>query len=189
MPELCFITTCMGRLAHLQQTLGRLVSQAHSSCIVVDYSCAEQCGKWVEQTYPQAKVIRVPGERYFRLSDARNVGAASADAPWLCLVDADVRLDPRFAEAVLPLLQPGFYLRANPWSKGLWGTVICTRQDFDKVDGYDEVFQGWGAEDDEFYGRLNWLGLKLKGFPASLLEQLTHSDDLRCKTMLPRISS
>ena len=121
------------------------MAQPGASCIVVDYSCPERCGDWVEQTYPQVQVIRVPGKSHFHLAHARNLGAREANAPWLCFIDADIALASSFTEAVLPLLRPGHFYRADPCETGLVGTVLCSRADFAGIDGYDEVIQGWGA--------------------------------------------
>ena len=75
MADLCFVTTCMGRLAALRQSLGPMVAQG-GSCIVVEYSCPESAGDWVEANHKAARVIRVPGQDRFNASAARNVGAA-----------------------------------------------------------------------------------------------------------------
>jgi glycosyltransferase involved in cell wall biosynthesis len=171
----------MGRLHHLQETLGTWVNQPGTSCVVVDYSCPDRCGDWVEQNYPQVQVIRVTGQSHFHAAHARNVGASAAEAPWLCFIDGDIALAPAFAETVIPLLRPGHYFRVLPHGGEVAGTFICQRADFAKVEGYDEVFQGWGVEDADLYGRLKWLGLSETGFPAHLLRPLSHDDGVRVR--------
>jgi glycosyltransferase involved in cell wall biosynthesis len=179
MSDICFITTCMGRLAHLRETLGQATAQRDASCVVVDYSCPERCGEWVERSYPQVRVVRPVGETRFQVAAARNLGAQAADAPWLCFFDADIVVDPFFAEAVRPMLQPGCYYVVNPWTKGLTGMMVCSRADFDRAGGYDEVIQGWGCEDTDLYVRMGLLGVKQRAFPAHLVRQLSHGDDVR----------
>jgi glycosyltransferase involved in cell wall biosynthesis len=179
MHDICFITTCMGRLAHLQQTLGAAVAQPGCSCVVVDYSCPEQCGVWVEQHYPQVKVVRVANQSFFSLTRARNAGAAAADAPWLCFFDADVILSPDFARQVAPTLRAGHYYLAQPRKRGLSGTVICTRDDFRQLGGYDDVIQGWGEDDMDFYSRLLRRGLRPLDFPSQLLTLIEHDNQMR----------
>jgi len=183
-PEICFITTCMGRLAHLRQSLERAVAQPRASQVVVDYSCPEQCGDWVERSFPFVTVVRVPGAAHFQLARARNLGARAASsqaatAPWLCFLDADILLAPSFTEAVVPLLQPGSFYLASPWNKVLCGTMICARKGFDGAGGYDERIQGWGCEDEELYSRFRLFGMTPATFPASLLGPIQHGDDLR----------
>src|SRR5437762_7944 len=104
MSDLCLITTCMGRLAHLQQSLGAAAAQSGCSCVLVDYSCPERCGDWAQQHHPTVKVVRVANQTQFSPSRARNAAMAAADAPWLCFFDADVILTPDFAARIRPLL-------------------------------------------------------------------------------------
>ena len=104
--------------------MGSVVSQGRSSCIVVDYSCPQACGAWVECNHPGVKVVRVPGRTHFCLSWARNAGAVAADSPWLCFLDADVTADPSFTDSLLPRLQPGHYYRAEPIHPELCGAIV-----------------------------------------------------------------
>src|SRR5262245_54418958 len=94
---LTLVTCCMGRLAHLRQSLPAMAAQPNCSCVVVDYSCPEQCGDWVAEAFPQVTVVRVPGRASYSPSAARNRGAAAADTPWFCFIDADVIPSGRFA--------------------------------------------------------------------------------------------
>ena len=132
-------------------------------------------------SYPQVQVVRVKDRSRFQLTHARNVGAQAAKAPWLCFIDADVFMEPSFTETVLPLLRPGRFYKATAIDSGLCGTVLCPRDDFARIDGYDEVFQGYGFEDSDFYGRLRWVGLVQDGLPAHLLSSLPHDNELRVK--------
>jgi glycosyltransferase involved in cell wall biosynthesis len=179
MPEICFITTCMSRLAHLQETLPTALAQSRASCVVVDYSCPQHCGNWIEQTCRTVRVVRVPNRDRFSPAHARNIGAEAANAPWICFFDADVALDLSFTDAMLPRLRPGHYYRAHPYRDELCGTVICSRDDFARAGGYDVVFQGWGWEDVDLYDRFRLLGLREEGFPSRLVRSIPHGDELR----------
>src|SRR5262245_39656126 len=182
MASLCFITTCMGRLAYLKKTLGQVVSQEDSSCVVVDYSCPDRCGEWVEATYPEARVVRVPGEKTFNRSIAANAGSRAADTPWICLHGCDISFDPRFAKQIIPMLRAGYYYCPEPISDpGLCGTFISSRQDFERIGGYDQIYRGWGDEDLDVYCALEYIGLKRNTFPAGWLYHIPHGDDLRVK--------
>src|SRR5262249_21189057 len=108
--RLGFIISCMGRLADLHQTLGRFVAQPDCSCVVVDYSCPERSGEWVAANYPSVRVVRVEGRAEFQRAEACNLGAAAADAHWLCFTDADIQIAPNFAQAIFPRLEAGCYL-------------------------------------------------------------------------------
>jgi glycosyltransferase involved in cell wall biosynthesis len=181
MAALAFVTTCMGRLAALRQTLGPMLRQPGSSCVVVDYSCPDGAGDWVEANHPQVRVVRVPGRSRFNASAARNAGARHADAPWICFVDSDVVLEQGFIEAVLPTLQPGGFYRAWSDDRGLGGTFVCSRTDYDRAGGYDEVYPCWGEEDNDLYDALEFLGLEARALPASMIRHLAHDDDARTR--------
>jgi len=179
MNQLCFITTCMGRLAHLQQSLPRLAGQPGTTCVVVDYSCPEGCGDWVAATHPGVRVVRVPERARFSVCEARNLGAAGVTAPWLGFIDADVVLDAAFSRVVLPQLRPRTYYRAVPPIAELGGTMVCPRADFERVGGYDEVIRDWGREDLDLYDRFDLCGLARGAITANLMTPLRHDDGLR----------
>jgi glycosyltransferase involved in cell wall biosynthesis len=171
----------MGRLHVLEQTLGPMVDQPGVSCVVVDYSCPDGAGDWVETHYPSARVIRVPGETRFNASAARNAGARQADADWIAFVDSDVVLDPGFVAAILPILAPGGFYRTFSADRGLGGTFVCARADFERVGGYDEVYPCWGEEDNDLFDALQFAGVEPRELPKRLLRHLAHGDDERTR--------
>ena len=179
MADLCYITTCKGRLAHLKQTLPRVVGQPGLSCVVVDYSCPDGTAGWVASNFPQVRIVRVEGESGFNLSRARNIGARAADATWLGFFDADILLALEFASVVVPQLVPGRFYRSHPVTYQTWGSIICHRDDFAAVGGYDEAYVGWGGEDDDLVAGLILAGRQAAGFPAALLSEIPHSDEER----------
>jgi glycosyltransferase involved in cell wall biosynthesis len=179
MSDLCFITTCRSRLASLKESLPTFVAQPKTSCVVVDYDCPQNTAAWVKKNFPMVRVVHATDCPRFELSRARNLGAEAADAPWLCFVDADVQLAPKFAATVLPLLEPRCFYQSDPRPPELWGTCICHRDDFRRIEGYDDVLQGWGAEDGDFYARLKMIGTRLRTFAAELLTPLPHDPEAR----------
>jgi hypothetical protein len=170
----------MGRLGALRQTLGPMLAQG-GSCVVVDYSCPERAGDWVLAFHPSARLVRVPGQTRFNASRARNIGARHTTASWICFVDSDVVLAPGFSEAVLPALMPGGYYRAFSSDRGLGGTFICSRVDFERVGGYDEMYRCWGEEDNDLYDALQFIGLEQRELPERLLRHLAHDDGERTR--------
>ncbi len=182
MSALCFVTSCMGRLRALRQTLGSVDAQLDSTVVVVDYSCPEGSGDWVESAYPGVRVVRESGQTRYNHSRSRNLGARAATDQWLCFCDADILFAPTFAAAVVPMLHRGHYYRPDPLDDlGIWGTFVCHRADFERVGGYDEVYQGWGDEDMDLYDALEMAGVKRQNFSASLLRHLPHDDAERVR--------
>jgi glycosyltransferase involved in cell wall biosynthesis len=178
---LSIITTCKGRLDHLKQSLPRMVAQPGTETIVVDYDCPEGAGDWVAQHYPQVRVVRVKGVEGFNASHARNIGARAAVTPWLGFFDADILLAERFSVSVMPALRNGNFYRASPVTLQTWGSIICHRDDFFRVNGYDEAYSGWGGEDDDLLAMLALQGITGYGYSAELLNEVSHDDEQRTR--------
>ena len=175
MASLCFVTTCMGRLGTLRQSLEPMLRQG-GSCVVVDYSCPDGAGDWVRANHPSARLIRVDDQAQFNASAARNIGARHADAPWICFVDSDVVLDLEFSKVVAPELAAGGYYRTFSSDRGLGGTFVCSRADFERVGGYDEMYRCWGEEDNDLYDALQFVGLQARELPDRLMRHMAHGD-------------
>ncbi len=179
MPLVTFITTCMGRLAHLKRSLPTWVVQPEAAVVVVDHSCPDGAGDWVASAHPGVSVIRMPGRPHFNISAARNAGAGAAQSPWLAFIDADVLLPEDFGARVFPLLHPEAYWRPEDPTPDLVGTVLVPRAAFEAAGGYDEALEGWGNEDGDLYRRLKWAGLRRGNFPAAGMEAIRHDDAAR----------
>ena len=54
--------------------------------------------------------------------------------------------------------------------------TIVVDADFKRVGGYDEVIQGWGKEDEDFYARLTLAGLQDSSFPGEVLQTIGQGD-------------
>lgn len=182
MADLCIVTTCMGRLAKLCQTLGPMLAQDGGvPVVVVDYSCPDGAGDWVEANHPTARLVRVPGRSRFNASAARNIGARHADADWIAFVDSDVVLQPGFAAELRRLAAPGGFYRCRSDDPGLGGTFLCAREDFDRVGGYDEVYPCWGEEDNDLFDAFEFVGLNRRAYPSELVRHLEHDDATRTR--------
>jgi hypothetical protein len=175
-PRLSPITTCKGRLGHLKRTLAAMAAQPGCEVIVVDYDCPEGAGEWAERSHPGVKVARITGRPMFNISHARNLGAGMASASWLMFLDADVMVAPDFAVRLVPLLERRRFLIPDPRPFELWGVIAMPRASFEAIGGYDEAFEGWGAEDVDIIQRLEIAGLAAKVFPGALLASLPHGD-------------
>lgn len=179
MAKVCFVIPCMGRLATLKGMLGSVAAQPDSSCIVVDYSCPEHCGDWVEANYPQVRVVRIIGEEKFSMPRAMNEGIRQADTPWICQCNADILVDLDFGAKLFPTLEPGCFYHAPLEAEGICGMVLFTRQDFDRTGGFDELYCGWGDEDIDFYAALVFIGSQARELGTSGYRHLPHSEEAR----------
>jgi glycosyltransferase involved in cell wall biosynthesis len=177
--RISFVTTCKGRLHHLQQTLPLLAALDHAEVIVVDYGCPQGAGAWVEQHYPAIRVIRISDDPGFNVSRARNAGANAATAPWLCFIDADIVIQDGLLPWALENLRADAFYRPRPVDYEAYGSFFCTREAFLETGGYDEVIRGWGGEDDDFYLRLRLAGYREEGYPLALVAPIRHGDEER----------
>ncbi|MDP1611091.1 MAG: glycosyltransferase family A protein [Sulfuritalea sp.] len=173
-PLLSLITTCKGRLRHLEESLPRMLAQPACECIVVDYDCPDRAGDWVAEHHPGVRLVRAVDEPIFRHGHARNLGAAMAAAPWLAFVDADTLLAPDYAREVIAQRVPGHYYRPAPLTPDVWGNVVCEKSAFALIAGYDEVMRGWGAEDDDLYLRLAHAGCRPATYSGDLVASVAH---------------
>jgi hypothetical protein len=180
-PPISIIVVSKDRLHQLQQTLPLILAEPFAEVVVVDYDCPNRTGDWVQANYPSVKVVRVADKPRFHASGARNRGAEAATSPWLLFMDVDVKLGPGFLESSAPRLRPGAFVIGDPRPPELWGTIFVRREDFDALGGYDEVFQGWGAEDVEFIDRLLARGLEETYFDGNLAQPMFHNDELRTR--------
>lgn len=181
MQKVAFVITCKGRLHHVQQTLPRIVEQVPAEIILVDYACPDNTGDWVESNYPSVKVVRVTDDPGFCLPRARNIGAKNSVSPWLCFIDADIKIQPGWVEWMSANLAPDFFYRAaaenGERNDETYGTFICSRLHFEQLAGYDEAFRGWGGEDDDLYARLrDDLQLQESTYPSEFVEPISHDD-------------
>ncbi len=185
-PRIAFVTTCKGRLHHLKETLPLLVSMGPEQIIVVDYGCPDGTGEWVRKTHPEVTLVSVSDDPGFCASRARNLGAGAASTEWICFIDADIRVDPAWLDWIRGNLQSGHFYRAakiqGVRQKETWGTVICQKTAFQQISGYDEVFRGWGGEDDDLYFRLVENADQLESaYPAHFISAISHDDEERTK--------
>jgi len=176
--SIAFITTCKGRLSHLQQTLPLLMEQQPDEMIVVDYDCPQNAGAWAYSRFKSVKSVKVSDAPNFNLSRARNIGASYATSKWLCFIDADICAQQGWVEWLRQNLREGFfYTQAaldGRLSNGAQGTCVCEHSAYRTAGKYDEVLQGWGGEDDDFYYRLRRQGFKRANFPHTSIKPIPH---------------
>lgn len=180
MTDVAFVTTCKGRLHHIQQTLPLMMAASPAQIVVVDYGCPQGAGDWVASNYPEVTVVRVDDDPGFCLPRARNLGAQKTGASWLCFIDADVKVTPGWTQWMAENLDSRCFYRAGMVNgeriKDTWGTVLCPRKAFADVGGYDEAFGGWGGEDDDLYERLKLRGYTESSYPAQFVDAISHDD-------------
>lgn len=179
----------MGRLDHLKLALPRMAAQA-DELIVVDYSCPQATGEYVRGNFPSAQVVSVAGETYFSNWKARNAGASAATADMLVFVDADTVLADNAVASLsvqLPAEAYGFIPATKAQDLNTSGRPLAMNQlsgflavpaaEFQRIGGYDEVFEGYASGADvDLRTRLNLAGLTAFALEPSLVDRVIEHD-------------
>lgn len=180
MDDITVITTCKNRLSYLKQSLPLMLALRPTEVIVVDYGCPEGTGRWVNENYPDTKVVAVNDDAGFNLSRARNAGVSVARSSWLLFLDADILVDAKWLDWFYKNREVGCFYRVHPDDPdarhGMWGSFLCQKDAFLACNGYDEAITGWGGEDIDLYGRLASLGLKELRMPAILMKSIDNTE-------------
>ena len=183
--NVAFVTVCKGRLHHIQETLPLIVAQHPDEVVVVDYGCPQNVGDWVEANFSSVKVVRVVDDPGFCVSRGRNLGALSTSSPSICFIDADVKIAPGFVDWIRANADARHFHRNGVVDEKrdleTYGTFVCPREAFEAVAGFDEVFRGWGGEDDDIFLRLVRTGIKEADYPSEFVEAISHDDQDRMK--------
>ena len=182
---LTFVMPCMGRLAHLQQTLPLVLTHTQANVCVVDYSCPDQCASWVEWMYardPRVLAVRAPGHVHFNKCAALNQGYLAAGERWpgwLGTLDADTLVTRALWWWLAEYVEPGnfYFVEGDRDRRDLSGLLVVHQADFLRSERFDERFACWGAEDFDMRCRLYFqLGMPYTLIPSGLADSLPHSD-------------
>ena len=178
------IIPCKKRLNHLKKTFPNMLRQGYRDIevIVIDYMCPQGTFDYVERNKDERTVcIRAQvGADEWNLSASRNLGYRHSKGDILLFIDADSMLNHKFVGDCLKRLKPNSFLSGNqqpPYEA--CGCSMVYRSDFEKVKGYNELTQGWGSEDFNFYDRLKAEGLEHLHFNYGLIKNIPHSDSIR----------
>lgn len=185
------ITTCMGRLDHLKESLPAMLAQPDCEVIVVDWSCPQGTGDYVAEHFPAARVVRVEGKETFSNWAARNAGAAEAKGAVLIFCDADTVLRPNALEWIGKRLKAGMFghfdrqstlkfntTRLRLGFNQLRGFHAVPAQAFRKFGGYDDVLQGYAAgADTDLETRMVIFGFKRLVLDPELVERVIEHDN------------
>lgn len=177
--SLSIIVPCMGRLHHLKRTIRPALAQPGCEYILVDWSCPDRSGDWVEAHFPQARVVRVRSRERFHPSAARNAGARVARTEWLAFLDVDLILNARSVPLGRRAMQVGSYVVYPECCPGYAGILICRAVDFRIAGRYDETLTGYGMEDVDLANRLSWLGLWESHLDPSFALHIRHGNRQR----------
>jgi len=166
----------MDRLHHLSRTLPRNLADNMGypdvEIVLLDYGSSDGLEAWVKghlrEWIDTGRLVyfRTADPAYFRRSHARNLGFRLATGDILCTLDADNFTGPGFAQYVNERFDryDGAYLRpdfsgAHARLRDAFGRICVRREDFLRIEGYDEQLVDYGYEDIDLCSRLEKSGL------------------------------
>lgn len=180
--RIAVVTTCKNRRSDLEMSLPAMVEAGFDEVVLVDYGCPQGAGEWAKSTHPSVKVVYHDADSGFSASKARNLGAQAVVADWIFFVDCDILIAPDFVAYLRSRLTECRYYRAEEHGRNervAYGSFVVLRDDFTRVGGYDEMYRGWGCEDDDVFFRLTSIGTRLSEFPSRFLTELKTAEDKR----------
>lgn len=147
--------------------------------IIVDWDSDESLIPLV-QKYQNGKIFLavVRDQPKWILSFAYNLAARLTTRTHILKIDADVKILPGFFEK--HILESGkFYCgnwrnRRNDNEMHLNGIVYLQREDFFRVNGYNEFITSYGWDDSDLYQRLVSAGLNRNDFDIDTLQHIAH---------------
>ena len=111
----------------------------------------------------------------------QNANIALSGRPWTYWLQKRLHGDINKLTHLLRLPNGAYRLQSHFTWKGIRSCNMgLHRQDFERVDGFDESFEGWGHEDADFVLRLHHAGVQRKnGFCATEVYHLWHQEAQR----------
>lgn len=147
--------------------------------IIVDWDSDESLIPLV-QKYQNGKIILaiVKDQPKWILSQAYNLAARLSLKTNILKMDADIKILPGFFEK--HVLKPGIFYTGN-YRLGrhendthLNGLSYLSREDFFKINGYNEFIKHYGWDDTDLFSRLESMGLKRLDFDVTSLHHIEH---------------
>jgi hypothetical protein len=176
------ITTSMNRWEFLSQSLPTWLGKGFKEIIVVDWS-SETDVSFPMMLMPvgdtPVRVVRVEGEEIFNAGMARNTGAKRATGDYLLFLDSDMKITDWSHASSMPMEPNRFY--HGPHNIPPFGTSLVRTEDFIAVNGYSELYEGYGWEDNDLYNRLEANGVKRCFFDERMVKHIDHDDELRTR--------
>lgn len=168
--KISFCTTCMGRLHHLEQTLPLSLiatsSYPNREFVLLNYNSSDNLHNWVKKELKFwiskgiLKYYRTLLPKHFVATHAKNIVYKQATGDILCNLDSDNFIIDGFCEKVneVFLRNSNSIIASNNYDAfmnvGSCGKIICKKEHFYNVNGYDEKqYLGWGWEDTSFQFR------------------------------------
>lgn len=194
--RISFCTTCMNRLAHLKQVVGRNIQNSSSfsdvEFVIMDYGSTDGLGEWVrsnlsdEMCSGRISYYRTDEPKHWVAAHAKNMAHKLATGEVLCNLDSDILIPEGFCEYLASVFEakPNAIVAfdsADPYGNhGCAGIIAARREHFHSVNGYDEQIRlGWGYDDMNFQFRCRMHNSLELFVPPRMCLCIPHSNEVR----------
>jgi predicted glycosyltransferase involved in capsule biosynthesis len=199
--KISFCTTCMDRLIHLQeaylQSIKNTDSYENREFILLNYNSKDLLDEWVKEKLnifienKLVKYYKTNEPENFIASHAKNIACKLATGDLIVNLDADNILVDNYCENLIKLFKENNIIvasrsRDRNGTSGSCGMIICKKEHFYSVNGYDEnIYIGWGMDDTNFQFRCRMKNdLKLVYLDNNYNYCIPHSNEMRTKNFL-----
>jgi hypothetical protein len=188
----------MNRLFHLKETYLKSISNTKSyqnrEFILLSYNSKDNLDGWVQDNLKNelesglVAYYKTTEPENFIASHAKNIAHKLASGDILCNLDCDNILVKNYCENIKEIFaKEKIIVACNPKDKegniGTCGMILCRKNDFYSVNGYDEnINLGWGMDDTNFQFRCRMHNnLRLVILDQNYTSCLSHSNEIRTK--------
>lgn len=183
MNRISIVTACMNRNSSLKQALSSWLEIPEIyEIVIVDWNSSVNVFDDLKENFSlqRIKFIQVSNVFKWVLSLAYNLGIKHASGNVILKLDADIILDREFFTQ--HTLKKGQFLRGNALAaendneRFLNGICMFFKNDFEKVNGYNEAIRQYGYDDDDLYNRFQLIGLNSKNIKNSYVYHIPHEN-------------
>lgn len=179
------ITAVKNRNENLRKTLPSWLAVRNvKEIIVIDWNSDDEVYKLFSDIKDdRLKIIRLEGYDGWRTCRAFNLAVRCATYNKIMRLDSDYLVEPGIVD-IHPLDMGHFYTGYWGHARNLNeiftnGFVYFYKEDFIKVNGYNESFQMYGYDDDDFYNRMEAIPLKKLTVHNNFVYHIPHNISLR----------
>jgi len=164
----------MNREHLLEEALQTWVKLPFKEIIIVDWSSTVPLNDLVSK-YQNGKIflLRVNGKEKYNQSKASNLKVRFSTSEYVLSIDSDVKLSEDFLENHVP--ENGLFFSGTN-NRSTTGTCMFSRDIFNIINGYNELMEGWGYHDTDFYNRLQLNNQKHILIDKEKLIHINHDD-------------
>jgi predicted glycosyltransferase involved in capsule biosynthesis len=180
------VTRIMGRLSFLEQTLPTWCAVKEiDEIVIVDWGMKEDLLPLIDVD-KRITLLQVPDKIYFDDGATWNLGIRYTNSDYILMIDSDVMIKKSPIHLIDFNCRNKVYLvdeRLRWWDsphRGLAGTFILQKHQWEKINGFVEGVYGWGNIDSDFIVRLAINRYELvQTLNCEYFLHIDHGDDLR----------